>query len=49
MKLLYLHGAPAAGELTVSKALLRMDPRKLFDNHAAIDVARQVFASLAWS
>lgn len=43
MKLLFLHGAPASGKLTVAKALLTMVPGRLFDNHAAIDLARTVF------
>jgi hypothetical protein len=43
MKLLFLHGAPAAGKLTVAKALLRMVPGQLSDNHAAIDLALTVF------
>jgi hypothetical protein len=43
MKLLFLHGAPAAGKLTVAKALLQIVPGRLFDNHAAIDFARTVF------
>ncbi|MFH1342457.1 MAG: hypothetical protein ABIL01_14845 [Pseudomonadota bacterium] len=43
MKLLFLHGAPAAGKLTVAKALLQMMPGRLFDNHAAIDLARTLF------
>jgi hypothetical protein len=43
MKLLFLHGAPATGKLTVAKALLGMVPGRLFDNHAAIDLARTVF------
>jgi hypothetical protein len=43
MKLIFLHGAPAAGKLTVAKALLRMVPGRLFDNHAAIDLALTVF------
>jgi hypothetical protein len=43
MKLIFLHGAPAAGKLTVAKALPRAVPGRLFDNHAAIDVARTVF------
>jgi hypothetical protein len=43
MKLLFLHGAPAAGKLTVAKALLRPAPGRLFDNHAAIDLARTIF------
>jgi hypothetical protein len=43
MKLLFLHGAPAAGKLTVAKALLQIVPGRLHDNHAAIDLARTVF------
>jgi hypothetical protein len=43
MKLIFLHGAPATGKLTVAKALLRAVPGWLFDNHAAIDFARTVF------
>jgi chloramphenicol 3-O-phosphotransferase len=43
MKLVFLHGSPAAGKLTVAKALLSMVPGRLFDNHAAIDLARTVF------
>jgi hypothetical protein len=44
MKLIFLHGAPATGKLTVAKALLRVVPGRLFDNHAAIDLAATVFA-----
>jgi len=43
MKLLFLHDAPAAGKLTVAKALLAMVPGRLSDNHAAIDLARTIF------
>lgn len=43
MKLILLHGAPAVGKLTVAKALLRIVGGRLFDNHAAIDMARTVF------
>jgi hypothetical protein len=43
MKLLFIHGAPAAGKLTVAKALLETVPGRLFDNHAAIDLARTIF------
>src|SRR6266478_5627996 len=43
MKLVFLHGSPAVGKLTVAKALLRMVSARLFDNHAAIDLARTVF------
>jgi hypothetical protein len=43
MKLLFLHGSPATGKLTVAKAVLGMVPGRLFDNHAAIDFARTIF------
>ena len=43
MKLLFLHGAPAAGKLTVARALLQLVPGRLFDNHASIDLARTMF------
>ena len=43
MKLLLLHGAPAAGKLTVAKSLLGMVPGRLFDNHVAIDLALSIF------
>ena len=43
MKLLFLHGAPAAGKLTVAKAVLGLVPGRLFDNHVAVDTALTVF------
>lgn len=43
MRLVFLHGAPARGKLTVAKALLRAVPGRLCDNHGAIDFARTVF------
>jgi hypothetical protein len=43
MKLVFLHGAPATGKLTVAKALLNVAPGRLLDNHAAIDFARNLF------
>ena len=43
MKLIFIHGAPAAGKLTTARALLEQIPGRLFDNHSAIDVARTVF------
>ena len=42
-ELVFLHGAPASGKLTVAKALLGMLTGRLLDNHAAIDFARTVF------
>jgi hypothetical protein len=44
-RLVFLHGAPASGKLTVAKALLRALPGRLFDNHSAIDLARTLFDS----
>ncbi|NVN86873.1 MAG: hypothetical protein HXX15_12395 [Rhodopseudomonas sp.] len=43
MKLIFLHGKPASGKLTVARALLGRVPGRLFDNHAAIDFARTLF------
>lgn len=43
MRLVYIHGAPAVGKLTVAKEVARLVPAKLFDNHASIDLARTVF------
>jgi hypothetical protein len=43
MKLIFLHGAPATGKLTIAKALLGIVSGRLFDNHAAIDLARTIF------
>jgi len=43
MKLVFLHGAPAVGKLTVGRALAREVSGRLLDNHTAIDLARAVF------
>jgi hypothetical protein len=43
MKLLFIHGAPAAGKLTTARAVLDRVNGRLFDNHAAIDVALTAF------
>jgi hypothetical protein len=42
MKLVFIHGAPGSGKLTTANALLSRAGGRLFDNHAAIDVARTV-------
>ena len=39
----FIHGARGSGKLTTAKALLNRVDGRLFDNHAAIDVARSVF------
>lgn len=43
MKLVYLHGPPASGKLTIAKSLLTKLPGRLFDNHASIDLALTLF------
>ena len=43
MKLVFLHGAPATGKLTVARALAKQKGARVLDNHAAIDFARTVF------
>ena len=43
MKLIFLHGSPAVGKLTVAKELLRLMPAQLMDNHANVDLARTIF------
>ena len=42
MQLIFLHGPPAVGKLTVARALLERLPARLSDNHAAIDLATTV-------
>ena len=42
MKLVYLHGPPAVGKLTVALQLVELSGARLFDNHVAIDLARSV-------
>lgn len=44
MKLIFLHGAPATGKLTVAQALAALTGAPLSDNHLSIDLARSVFA-----
>jgi chloramphenicol 3-O-phosphotransferase len=43
VKVVFLHGAPATGKLTVARALLTLRAGRLLDNHAAIDFARTIF------
>lgn len=43
MRLVLIHGAPATGKLTVARELAFLTGSPLVDNHAAIDIARQVF------
>jgi hypothetical protein len=43
MNLIFLHGAPAAGKLTVARELTKLIDSRLLDNHASIDFARTLF------
>lgn len=42
MEVIFLHGPPAVGKLTIAKALQTRIPARLSDNHAAIDLAKTV-------
>ena len=42
MDVIFLHGPPAVGKLTVANALQERVPARLSDNHAAIDLAKTV-------
>ena len=43
MKLIIIHGPPAAGKLTVSRELARRTGFKVFHNHVSIDCVKTVF------
>ena len=43
MKLIIIHGPPAAGKLTISNALARRTGFKVFHNHLSIDCTQPVF------
>ncbi len=44
MKLLYLHGPPAAGKYTIAQELEAKVGARLLHNHLTIDVAKAIFA-----
>ena len=44
MKLIIIHGPPAAGKLTVANALAERIGYKIFHNHLSIDCTRPVFS-----
>ncbi|HGO5304506.1 hypothetical protein [Vibrio harveyi] len=45
MKLVWLHGAPAAGKLTVAKVLHEKYGYKLFHNHLTVDLSLSIYES----
>ena len=44
MKLLFLHGPPAVGKLTVARELARLTDFRLFHNHLTVDLVTSLFA-----
>jgi hypothetical protein len=43
MKLIYLHGPPAAGKYTIAQELQAKIGARVFHNHLTIDVAKAIF------
>jgi hypothetical protein len=43
MKLIFLHGLPGVGKLTVARELERLTGYKLFHNHLTVDLVESVF------
>ncbi|HEV7473403.1 MAG TPA: AAA family ATPase [Pyrinomonadaceae bacterium] len=43
MKLIFLHGAPAVGKLTVAGELARLTGFRLFHNHLTVDLVSSLF------
>jgi chloramphenicol 3-O-phosphotransferase len=44
MKLVFIHGAPAVGKLTVARELAELTGFRLFHNHLTVDLLSPVFA-----
>ena len=43
MKLIFLHGLPGVGKLTVARELGKLTGYKVFHNHLAVDLVESVF------
>ena len=43
MKLVFLHGAPAVGKLTIARELARLTGFRLFHNHLTVDLVSSLF------
>lgn len=43
MRLIFLHGAPAVGKLTVARELARLTGFRLFHNHLTVDLVSSLF------
>jgi len=44
VKLIFLHGLPGVGKLTVARELAKLTGFKLFHNHLAVDLVESIFA-----
>ncbi len=44
MKLVFIHGAPAVGKLTVARELARLTDFRLFHNHLTVDLVSSLFS-----
>ena len=44
MKLVFIHGAPAVGKLSVARELAKLTGFRLFHNHLTVDLVSSVFA-----
>jgi AAA domain len=43
MKLIFIHGAPAVGKLTVARELAKLTGLRLFHNHLTVDLVSSLF------
>jgi shikimate kinase len=43
LRLIFLHGLPGVGKLTVARELAQLTDYKLFHNHLAVDLVESVF------
>jgi hypothetical protein len=48
LRLIFLHGLPGVGKLTVARELARLTGYKLFHNHLAVDLVESVFEFGSW-
>jgi hypothetical protein len=44
MKLIFIHGAPAVGKLTVARELAKLTDFRLFHNHLTVDLVSSLFS-----
>jgi tRNA uridine 5-carbamoylmethylation protein Kti12 len=44
MQLIFLHGLPGVGKLTVARELAKLTGFNVFHNHLAVDLVESIFA-----